>query len=115
MVKKSDNQPAHQEKVTTMDQISAGGVAFRWKDFGTTFGRVEKVESPHTFSYRWVNGPNQEPTANNTTLVEGAESLARAHARGAPVVAEQRPPAAGGAEAPFAAEGLERITIYSAR
>jgi len=32
MPKKSENQPAHQGKVATMDQISAGGVTFRWRD-----------------------------------------------------------------------------------
>jgi 8-oxo-dGTP pyrophosphatase MutT (NUDIX family) len=32
MPKKSDNQSAAQGKITTMDQVSAGGVAFRWQD-----------------------------------------------------------------------------------
>ena len=32
MAKKQDSQSSVAEKVTTMDQISAGGVAFRWKD-----------------------------------------------------------------------------------
>ncbi|HEY3473725.1 MAG TPA: NUDIX hydrolase [Anaerolineales bacterium] len=32
MPKKQDNQSSPQGKVTTMDQISSGGVAFRWKD-----------------------------------------------------------------------------------
>jgi 8-oxo-dGTP pyrophosphatase MutT (NUDIX family) len=32
MPKKQDGQSAEQAKITTMDQISAGGVAFRWKD-----------------------------------------------------------------------------------
>jgi 8-oxo-dGTP pyrophosphatase MutT (NUDIX family) len=32
MPKKQENQPTHHAKVTTMDQISAGGVAFRWRD-----------------------------------------------------------------------------------
>jgi 8-oxo-dGTP diphosphatase len=32
MPKKQDNQSTPGGKVTTMDQISAGGVAFRWKD-----------------------------------------------------------------------------------
>jgi 8-oxo-dGTP pyrophosphatase MutT (NUDIX family) len=32
MPKKSENQPAHQGKLATMDQISAGGVTFRWRD-----------------------------------------------------------------------------------
>ena len=32
MPKKQTTQPTVQAKITTMDQISAGGVAFRWKD-----------------------------------------------------------------------------------
>src|SRR5688572_19104318 len=32
MPKKQDSQSTSQAKITTMDQISAGGVAFRWKD-----------------------------------------------------------------------------------
>lgn len=32
MPKKQDNSPSSQGKVTTMDQVSAGGVAFRWRD-----------------------------------------------------------------------------------
>jgi 8-oxo-dGTP diphosphatase len=32
MPKKQDSPSSSQGKVTTMDQISAGGVAFRWKD-----------------------------------------------------------------------------------
>ena len=32
MPKKQDNQPTAQAKITTLDQISAGGVAYRWKD-----------------------------------------------------------------------------------
>jgi 8-oxo-dGTP diphosphatase len=31
MPKKQENRAAHQGKVATMDQISAGGVAFRWQ------------------------------------------------------------------------------------
>lgn len=30
--KKQDDQSTPKEKITTLDQISAGGVAFRWKD-----------------------------------------------------------------------------------
>jgi 8-oxo-dGTP pyrophosphatase MutT (NUDIX family) len=32
MPKKQDSQSSSQGKVTTMDQVSAGGVAFRWRD-----------------------------------------------------------------------------------
>lgn len=32
MPKKQDSQTISQAKITTLDQVSAGGVAFRWKD-----------------------------------------------------------------------------------
>ena len=32
MPKKQDNQSTEKARITTMDQVSAGGVAFRWKD-----------------------------------------------------------------------------------
>jgi 8-oxo-dGTP pyrophosphatase MutT (NUDIX family) len=32
MAKKQSNQSDSPEKITTLDQVSAGGVAFRWKD-----------------------------------------------------------------------------------
>jgi 8-oxo-dGTP pyrophosphatase MutT (NUDIX family) len=34
MPKKQENQSTPQGKVNTMDQVSAGGVAFRWRDSG---------------------------------------------------------------------------------
>ena len=32
MVKKQAKQPTEKAEITTMDQVSAGGVAFRWRD-----------------------------------------------------------------------------------
>src|SRR5215217_1825023 len=54
-----------------IDLKPGGSLVLNWKDYGKVIGRVEKVESPHTFSYRWANGPShQEITATNSTLVE---------------------------------------------
>jgi hypothetical protein len=69
--------------------LGSGYGAYRTKnECGNVFGDAQKVSAPKS-----------APAAD----------------RGTPIIADQRPPAAGGAEAPFAAEGSERITIYSAR
>ena len=49
-----------------------GRVALRWDDFGTVRGRVERLEPPHFFSFRWVvpRVPGVDPTEDNATLVE---------------------------------------------
>jgi uncharacterized protein YndB with AHSA1/START domain len=53
-----------------IDLKPGGSLVLNWKEYGKVLGRVEKVESPHTFSYRWGNGPDQDPTGPNSTLVE---------------------------------------------
>lgn len=69
--------------------LGSGYGAYRTKnECGNVFGDARKVSAPRS---------------------------ARAADHGTPVVAEQRPAVAGGVEAPFAAEGSERITVYSAR
>ena len=49
-----------------------GALALRWRRHGTVHGRVESVEPPHRFSYRWVltGDPQAEPTPANSTLTE---------------------------------------------
>lgn len=45
----------------------------RWARYGTALCRVEAVEPPTRFAYRWVPGgtdEGQEPTPANSTLVE---------------------------------------------
>jgi uncharacterized protein YndB with AHSA1/START domain len=45
--------------------------AFRWKEHGEYRGRVERVEKPHTFAFRFVGlVPDQDPDRHNSTLVE---------------------------------------------
>ena len=54
-------------------ELRPGGQAdLRWDDFGTVRGRVERVEPPHFFSFRWVvpRDPGADLTDDNSTLVE---------------------------------------------
>jgi uncharacterized protein YndB with AHSA1/START domain len=53
-----------------IDLKPGGSIVFRWKDYGTTYGRVEKVESPNAFDFRWATRPGVEPDPDNSTLVE---------------------------------------------
>jgi uncharacterized protein YndB with AHSA1/START domain len=60
-----------------LDLRPGGEAALHWDGHGTVRGRVERVEAPHFFSFRWVIGQTgQEVTDGNSTLVEfvlGAE------------------------------------------
>jgi uncharacterized protein YndB with AHSA1/START domain len=50
--------------------LRAGGKAvFSWDGHGPAYARVEKVEPPHTFAFRWIR-TGAEPRAGNATLVE---------------------------------------------
>ena len=86
MPKKSDSQSASLEKVTTMDQISAGGVAFRWKDAEPEIaivsvkpklrwqlpkGIVDPGESPQVAAVREV----REEAGLETDLVKLIETI----------------------------------------
>jgi uncharacterized protein YndB with AHSA1/START domain len=53
-----------------IDLKPGGAIVLHWKDYGAVAGLVEKVESPHTFAYRWGNGPGQDPSGSNSTHVE---------------------------------------------
>jgi uncharacterized protein YndB with AHSA1/START domain len=49
-----------------------GRMALRWERYGVVRGRVERVEPPHVFSFRWVvpREPGAEVAERNATLVE---------------------------------------------
>ena len=50
-----------------------GRMLLHWTEHGTAYGRVERVDPPRFFSYRWVSGlfPGAtEPADGNSTLVE---------------------------------------------
>jgi uncharacterized protein YndB with AHSA1/START domain len=59
-----------------IDLRPGGAMAVTWVEHGTVRARVEKVEPPHVFSYRWARPLGAEPREGNSTLVEfilGAE------------------------------------------
>jgi uncharacterized protein YndB with AHSA1/START domain len=42
----------------------------QWKEHGTFHARIERVEPPGLFSYRWARLAVEQPGAGNSTLVE---------------------------------------------
>jgi uncharacterized protein YndB with AHSA1/START domain len=53
-----------------LDLRPGGEAAFRWNEHGDVHGRVEQVEPPHFFSFRWAVHPGADVTEDNSTLVE---------------------------------------------
>ena len=53
-----------------LDLRPGGAARLRWDTHGTVHGRVERVEPPHFFSFRWMMDPGQELSEENATLVE---------------------------------------------
>jgi uncharacterized protein YndB with AHSA1/START domain len=53
-----------------LDLRPGGRVRLRWDGRGTVHGRVERVEPPRLFSFRWVVDADQELVEDNSTLVE---------------------------------------------
>ena len=56
-----------------IDLREGGELELRWKEHGTSRGRIERVEEPVAFAFRWApfkdpGGP--EPVNGNSTLVE---------------------------------------------
>src|SRR5205814_7146054 len=52
-----------------IDLRPAGNAVFSWDAHGPAYARVEKVDPPHTFAFRWIRTGSQ-PRAGNATLVE---------------------------------------------
>jgi uncharacterized protein YndB with AHSA1/START domain len=53
-----------------IDPRPGGRLAFRWREHGEYRGRIERIERPHTFSFRFVgHAPAEDPTPHNSTLV----------------------------------------------
>ena len=61
-----------------LDLRPGGEIVLTWEDFGNVRGRVERVEPPHFFSFRWVipRTPDLELADDNATLVEFSLSAA---------------------------------------
>jgi len=55
-----------------IDLRPGGALSLSWGEHGTFYGRVEAVEPPHRFAYRWLStiGSQAEPTPGNSTLTE---------------------------------------------
>jgi uncharacterized protein YndB with AHSA1/START domain len=53
-----------------LDLRPGGSVVLQWKDFGTVHGRVERVEPPHFFSFRWAVDRGRDIDEGTSTLVE---------------------------------------------
>jgi uncharacterized protein YndB with AHSA1/START domain len=59
-----------------IDLRPGGEMIVRWDEHGVVHARVETVEPPHRFAFRWARPMGAEPGLRNTTLVEftlGAE------------------------------------------
>jgi uncharacterized protein YndB with AHSA1/START domain len=55
---------------TEVDLRPGGGMVFTWEKYGSHQARVERVEPPRFFSYRWARRPGDQPAEGNSTLVE---------------------------------------------
>jgi uncharacterized protein YndB with AHSA1/START domain len=56
-----------------IDLRPGGALVMRWEQYGMTRARVETVEPPHRFAYRWTAHHAEkgaEPEEGNSTLVE---------------------------------------------
>jgi uncharacterized protein YndB with AHSA1/START domain len=55
-----------------LDLSPGGNAVLHWNAYGAVHGRVERVEPPHFFSFRWVvhRNPGAALTEDNSTLVE---------------------------------------------
>ena len=56
-----------------IDLRPGGALVMSWREYGTTRARVEAVEPPHRFAYRWTAHHAEreaEPAEGNSTLVE---------------------------------------------
>jgi uncharacterized protein YndB with AHSA1/START domain len=53
-----------------IDLRPGGAAVFTWEQHGSAHARVERVEAPHVFSFRWARPLGAEPREGNSTLVE---------------------------------------------
>jgi uncharacterized protein YndB with AHSA1/START domain len=55
-----------------IDLRPGGALVLRWEEHGVARARVEAVEPPHRFAYRWSahHAQGEEPAPGNSTLVE---------------------------------------------
>jgi uncharacterized protein YndB with AHSA1/START domain len=53
-----------------IDLRPGGDAALTWEGHGTYLARVERVEPPRFFSFRWARPADTPPAEGNSTLVE---------------------------------------------
>lgn len=53
-----------------IDLRPGGALTLHWKEHGTSRGRVETVEQPTLFAFRWLLVGDGSPAEGNSTLVE---------------------------------------------
>ena len=60
------------EESAEIDLRQGGALTLHWSEMPTTRARIEAVEPPHRFAYRWTahHAPGEEPAEGNSTLVE---------------------------------------------
>ncbi|MFL5819893.1 MAG: SRPBCC domain-containing protein [Solirubrobacteraceae bacterium] len=57
--------------VAELELRPGGRLRFRWEEYdNTAHGRVERVEPPRLFSFRWIRGSGTEVRQDDSTLVE---------------------------------------------
>ena len=53
-----------------IDLRPGGSFVMKWAEHGTGYARVERVDEPSLFSFRWAIEPGNEPAPGEETLVE---------------------------------------------
>lgn len=53
-----------------IDLRPGGSFVMKWAEHGTGYARVERVEEPAVFGFRWALEPGQEPAPGEETHVE---------------------------------------------
>jgi uncharacterized protein YndB with AHSA1/START domain len=53
-----------------IDLRPGGAANLTWQEHGRFLGRVERVDPPHSISFRWARPNDVEPREGNSTLVE---------------------------------------------
>jgi uncharacterized protein YndB with AHSA1/START domain len=53
-----------------LDLRPGGRAVLHWDEYGSVHGRVERVEPPHFFSFRWAVQPGADFAEGSSTLVE---------------------------------------------
>jgi uncharacterized protein YndB with AHSA1/START domain len=53
-----------------IDLRPGGAMSLSWAEHGTVRARVERVEPPRLFAYRWANAVDVDPVEGHSTLVE---------------------------------------------